>query len=237
MLSTSLSEITASGLTLNWSNEAGNGHFYWGYYIGKEYAAKAFEYARKYCTTGTRLYVNDYNLESNPGKLAALIEFVKYIDENNATGQPIVDGIGTQMHVSTSITRAQVDAMFQTMAATGKLVRVTELDVQVGTTTPDASQLATQADVYQMIFESYKENIPTVQQSGITIWTLTVRKNMNIGYRTMHRISSMQATDANMLIRVYAMVSPDEISVKISVVKTGRIPMKQKENKLRLHKV
>ena len=169
-------ENEESGLTLNWSNEAGNGHFYWGYYIGKEYAAKAFEYARKYCTTGTRLYVNDYNLESNPSKLAALVEFVKYIDENNATGQPIVDGIGTQMHVSTSITRDQIDAMFQTMATTGKLIRVTELDVQVGTATPDASQLATQADVYQMIFESYKENIPTVQQSGITIWTLTDSK-------------------------------------------------------------
>ena len=80
-------ENEESGLTLNWSNEAGNGHFYWGYYIGKEYAAKAFEYARKYCTTGTRLYVNDYNLESNPSKLAALVEFVKYIDENNATHQ------------------------------------------------------------------------------------------------------------------------------------------------------
>lgn len=169
-------ENEESGLTLNWSNEAGNGHFYWGYYIGKEYAAKAFEYARKYCTTGTRLYVNDYNLESNPSKLAALVEFVKYIDENNATGQPIVDGIGTQMHVSTSITRDQIDAMFRTMATTGKLIRVTELDVQVGTATPDASQLATQADVYQMIFESYKENIPTAQQSGITIWTLTDSK-------------------------------------------------------------
>ena len=76
-------ENEESGLTLNWSNEAGNGHFYWGYYIGKEYAAKAFEYARKYCTTGTRLYVNDYNLESNPGKLAALIEFVKTMPQDN----------------------------------------------------------------------------------------------------------------------------------------------------------
>ena len=81
-----------------------------------------------------KLYVNDYNLETSPNKLAALIDFVKYIDENNATGQPIVDGIGTQMHVTaSSITREQIDAMFQTMAATGKLVRVTELDVAIGT--------------------------------------------------------------------------------------------------------
>ena len=165
-------ENEESGLTLNWGNEAGNGHFYWGYYIGKEYATKAFEYARKYCSTGTKLYVNDYNLESSPNKLAALIDFVQYIEDN---GQE-VDGIGTQMHVSSSITKDQVDAMFKTMAATGKLIRVTELDVQVGTTTPSAEQLATQAEVYQMIFDSYRINVPQAQQSGITIWTLTDSK-------------------------------------------------------------
>lgn len=63
--------------------------------------------------------------------------------------------------------------MFKTLAATGKLIRVTELDVALGTATPSAEQLATQSDVYQMIFESYKENIPETQQSGITIWTLS----------------------------------------------------------------
>lgn len=166
-------EDEATGLTLNWGNETGNGHFFWGYFIGKDYACKAFEYARKYCAPGARLFVNDYNLETNPNKLTALIDFMKYIDENNATGQPIVDGIGTQMHVSTSLTREQVDAMFKTMAATGKLVRVTELDVQVGTSSPSAEQLETQANVYQMIFESYKANVPESQQSGITIWTLS----------------------------------------------------------------
>lgn len=71
-----------------------------------------------------KLYVNDYNLETNPSKLAALIDFVNYIEDNGQT----VDGIGTQMHVTaSSITREQIDAMFKTMAATGKLVRVTEL--------------------------------------------------------------------------------------------------------------
>ena len=171
---TAPTEDTTNGLNLNWSNEAGNGHFYWGYYLGKDYATKAFEYARKYCAQGSRLYVNDYNLETSPNKLAALIDFVKYIDENNVTGQPIVDGIGTQMHVTaSSITREQIDAMFQTMAATGKLVRVTELDVALGTASPSAEQLELQANVYQMIFESYKANVPEAQQSGITIWTLS----------------------------------------------------------------
>jgi GH35 family endo-1,4-beta-xylanase len=158
-------ESTETGLNLNWESD----HFYWGYYIGKDYGVKAFEYARKYAPQGSHLFVNEYGLESSPNKLAALLEFVDYIDQN---GQ-YVDGIGTQMHVSTSITRAEVDAMFQKLAATGKLVRVTELDVQVGTTTPSTNELAEQADTYQMIIESYKENVPSAQQSGITIWSLT----------------------------------------------------------------
>lgn len=163
-------EDPENGLLLNWADN----HFYWGYYLGKGYATKAFELARQYAPSDMKLYVNDYNLETSPSKLAALIDFVKYIDENNATGQPIVDGIGTQMHITaSSITRDQIDAMFQTMAATGKLIRVTELDVALGTASPSAEQLELQANVYQMIFESYKANVPEAQQSGITIWTLS----------------------------------------------------------------
>ena len=157
-------ENEETGLTLNW----GSGHFYWGYYLGMEYATKAFELARQYAPAGMKLYVNDYNLETNPSKLAKLIEFVEYIDNNSTT---TVDGIATQMHVDgTSITKEEVDQMFQTMAATGKLVRVSELDVKVNTASPSAEQLQTQSDVYQMIIESYKENVPEVQRGGFIIW-------------------------------------------------------------------
>ncbi|MDR0893086.1 MAG: endo-1,4-beta-xylanase [Mediterranea sp.] len=166
-------ESTESGLKLNWAND----HWYWGYYLGKDYAVRAFEFARKYAglyaTSEVKLFINDYNLETNPSKLKALIDYAKYIDENNSAGVPLVDGIGTQMHVQVSITRGEVDAMFKTLAATGKLVRVTELDVALGTATPSAEQLAQQAAVYQMIFESFKANVPQAQQSGITIWSLT----------------------------------------------------------------
>jgi GH35 family endo-1,4-beta-xylanase len=158
-------ESEDAGLSLNWDTD----HFYWGYYIGEDYGVKAFEFARKYAPEGSNLFVNEYGLESSPNKLAALLEFVDYIDKN---GQH-VDGIGTQMHVTTSITRAEVDAMFQKLAATGKLVRVTELDVQVSTSSPSTEQYAAQAETYQMIIESYKENVPSAQQSGITIWSLT----------------------------------------------------------------
>jgi GH35 family endo-1,4-beta-xylanase len=160
--------VENNGLTLNWAD----GHFYWGYYIGKEYAYRAFEYARKYAPSGTKLFVNDYNLESNPNKLSALIDFVKYIEQNGQT----VDGIGTQMHVSADTTaafKAKVDNMFKTMAATGKLVRVTELDVAVGTANPSAGQLEVQALTYKYIAESFLKNVPVAQRSGITVWSLT----------------------------------------------------------------
>lgn len=157
-------ESTTDGLNLNW----GSGHFYWGYYLGKDYAVKAFELARNYAPADMKLYVNDYNLETNPSKLAKLIEFVNYIDQNSSTQ---VDGIATQMHVDmNNITREQVDKMFLTMAATGKLVRVSELDVKVGTATPSADQQQQQADVYQMIIESYKANVPEAQRGGFVIW-------------------------------------------------------------------
>ena len=172
-------ETEADGLSLNW----GSGHFYWGYYV-KDFAVQAFQKARAYLPAETKLFVNDYNLESNPKKLEALIKFAKDIDAAN--GSPIVDGIGTQMHVSISPTddtaknaqiiadlKAKVDAQFQTMAATGKLVRVTELDITLGTGSPSSAQYQAQADAYRVIAESYFANVPTAQQSGITIWSLS----------------------------------------------------------------
>ena len=172
-------ETEAEGLSLNW----GSGHFYWGYYV-PDFAVQAFQKARAYLPAETKLFVNDYNLETNPKKLEALIKFAKDIDAAN--GSPIVDGIGTQMHVSISPTddaaknaqiiadlKAKVDAQFQTMAATGKLVRVTELDITLGTGSPSSAQYQAQADAYRVIAESYYANVPAAQQSGITIWSLS----------------------------------------------------------------
>lgn len=172
-------EDDANGLTLNW----GSGHWYWGYYV-PDYHVKAFQLARKYLPAETKLFVNDYNLETSPKKLEALIKFAKEIDEKN--GSPIVDGIGTQMHVTLNCSdnaeknaaniaelKTKVDAMFQTMAATGKLIRVTELDLSLGTGTPSSNQYKAQSDAYRMIVESYKANVPEAQQSGITVWSLS----------------------------------------------------------------
>ncbi len=172
-------ETAEEGLELNWANH----HFYWGYYV-PDYAVKAFEYARQYLPAETKLFVNDYNLENSDAKRTSLINFAKSIDE--AHGSPIVDGLGTQMHVSLSATddaesnatkiaelKTKIDAQFRDLAATGKLVRVTELDIALGTASPSATQYQAQSDCYKMIVESYMANVPAAQQSGITFWSLS----------------------------------------------------------------
>ena len=213
-------ESEADGLSLNWES----GHWYWGYYV-KDYPVKAFQLARKYLPADTKLFVNDYNLETSPKKLEALIKFAKEIDEKN--GSPIVDGIGTQMHVTLNCSddaeknaasiaelKAKVDAMFQTMAATGKLVRVTELDLSLGTGTPSSNQYKAQSDAYRMIIESYKANVPEAQQSGITIWSLSDNEaEHEYWLKGRCQTSSTRTTSASGLTRASAMVSPAKISV------------------------
>lgn len=155
-------EDTQNGLNLNWAD----GHFYWGYYLGRDYAPEAFKLARKYAADGCKLYVNEYGLETSAPKTAALVKFVEYIDANGGK----VDGIGTQMHVSYNVDSASVAQMFKTLAATGKLVRISELDVKLNTSTPTADQLQQQSDCYRMIINSYKANVPAAQRGGLCIW-------------------------------------------------------------------
>lgn len=143
-----------------------NDDFYWQKYLGKDYAVTAFKLARQYAEPSDILFINDYNLESSPAKLDGLIEYVNYIESKGAT----VDGIGTQMHVSLNTSRENIISMFQKLAATGKIIKVSELDVRLGTASPSTAQLADQADMYQFIFDSYREYIPAAQQYGITIW-------------------------------------------------------------------
>jgi endo-1,4-beta-xylanase len=147
--------------------------FYWQKYLGKDYAVTAFKLARELAHPEDVLFINDYNLESSLAKLDGLIEYVGYIESQGAT----VDGIGTQMHVSLSTSRDNIEEMFRRLAATGKIIKVSELDVRLGTASPTTAQLAQQADMYQFIFDSYREHIPTAQQYGITIWNISDNPN------------------------------------------------------------
>ncbi len=99
-----------------------------------------------------------------------------------------IDGIGSQMHISyylnpqTQQSKADhIEKMFRLMAASGKLVRITELDMGLvdenGKDIPTAQVTLEQhklmADYYKWIIRKYFEIIPVEQQFGITLWCQT----------------------------------------------------------------
>ncbi|WP_026968085.1 endo-1,4-beta-xylanase [Algoriphagus terrigena] len=141
-------------------------HFYWQDYLGKDYAVKAFQLAEQYGNTDDLLFINDYNLEYSLEKSQGLIDYVKYIETKGVT----VDGIGTQMHISIDSDKEKIVSMFKMLAATGKLIKVSELDVRVNTTNPTPEMLQLQREMYKYVAEMYIEHVPAPQRYGITIW-------------------------------------------------------------------
>ncbi len=142
----------------------------WSNYLGRDYPYKAFTYA-KAANPAALLFINDYNLESSNAKLDSLIAMVKELKGRGAT----VDGIGTQLHVAWNTSYTGIDNMMKKLAATGLLIRISELDVKINpipkvgfVLTP--TEAAYQADMYQYIVHSYLTNIPAAQRYGITIW-------------------------------------------------------------------
>lgn len=152
--------------------------FYWVKYLGKDYAVKAFKLARQYGNATDILFINDYNLEASLPKCDGLIDYVKYIESQGAT----VDGIGTQMHISLTTDKAKIVQMFQKMAASGKLIKISELDVRLGTNSPTLEQLASQSAMYQYVIDSYKQYIPKAQQYGITIWGISDKTEEHVNW-------------------------------------------------------
>jgi len=141
----------------------------WSNYLGRDYALKAFNYAKAADPTAD-LYINDYNLESNPAKLDSVIAMVNELKSRGAK----VDGIGTQMHISRTTSYAGIDKMMQKLGATGLKIRISELDVKtlLGSAAgkPTDELLAFQAVMYKYVVESYLKYIPKAQQAGITVW-------------------------------------------------------------------
>lgn len=142
--------------------------FYWQDYLGKDYAVEAFRLARLHGNATDKLFINDYNLEYSLDKCRGLIQYTNYIESK---GQR-VDGIGTQMHISINSDKAKIETMFQLLAATGKLIKVSELDVAAGLN-PTAFDLQMQADMYKFVVDKYMQYIPANQRYGITVWGVT----------------------------------------------------------------
>lgn len=163
-------------------------NFYWQDYLGKDYARTAVALAREYGGNDLKLFINDYNLEAaynNNAKCQGLIDMIKYWESDGVTR---IDGIGSQMHVTYSLNPAtqkrNEDAyvnMLKLLAASGKLVRISELDMGIAdangqTITTDnvtTEQLKAMAEYYRFIVSKYLEIIPADQQYGISQWGIT----------------------------------------------------------------
>jgi GH35 family endo-1,4-beta-xylanase len=99
-----------------------------------------------------------------------LIDYVAYIEGKGA----VVDGIGTQMHISTTSDKQKIADMFTLLAATGKKIKVSELDMGIDgkkTAEATAADYQAQADMYKYVIDKYFEIIPAKQRYGITIWS------------------------------------------------------------------
>jgi len=138
----------------------------WSNYLGRDAALKAFNYA-KAADPAADLYINEYNLETNAAKLDSIIAFVVELKARGAK----IDGIGTQVHTSTTPNAAGIDNMMKKLAATGLKIRVSEMDVRTSTTTKIFKAVEVdQPVIYKYVVQSYLKYIPKAQQAGITVW-------------------------------------------------------------------
>lgn len=171
-------------------------NFYWTDYLGDiDYVRILESRARKYFKeyggdpSKLKLFINDFNLESwwdDNKKVKSLVEWIRRWESDGVTK---IDGIGTQMHVSYILNeanqKAQEDAivnMFKILAASGKLIKISELDMgivdkthgtAVKTENVTYEQQLKMAEFYQFIISKYFEIIPVEQQYGITQWSAT----------------------------------------------------------------
>lgn len=157
------------------SNSSGSGgdYFYWADYLGRGYIAEAFRWANA-ADPDAKLFINDYNLESDNRKLDSVI---KIINELKAASVPI-HGVGLQMHISINTSNAGIDNAFQKLAATGLLIHVSEMDVRINPSNASAftatqALFDQQAAKFRYVAESYFRNVPAAQRFGLTVWNLT----------------------------------------------------------------
>ena len=182
--------------------------FYWQDYFTPEMYGPIVEKAARdayAAVEGTnpedlKLFINDYNLESDWDNNKKLTSLVYWIGVWEKKGKELgwntkIDGIGSQMHISyyenPEILESKKNAiqnMLKIMAETGKLVRISEIDM--GYVDKDGKDVTTaqleklpieervakekaMAEHYKWIIEQYFKIVPVSQQYGICQWCLT----------------------------------------------------------------
>lgn len=182
--------------------------FYWQDYFTPEMYGPIVEKAARdayAAVEGTnpadlKLFINDYNLESDWDNNQKVKSLVYWIGVWEKKGKELgwntkIDGIGTQMHISyyenpqtLESKKKGIQNMLKIMAETGKLVRISEIDM--GYVDKDGKDVTTaqleklpidervakekaMAEHYKWIIEQYFKIVPVEQQYGICQWCLT----------------------------------------------------------------
>lgn len=193
---------------LQTANENNPDDFFWQDYFTPEMYGPIVEKAARdayAAVEGTnpadlKLFVNDYNLESDGDNNQKVKSLVYWIGVWEKKGQELgyntkIDGIGSQMHISyyenpqtLESKKKGIQNMLKIMAETGKLVRISELDMGYvdaegnDVTTAQLEKLPidervakekAMAEYYKWIIEQYFAIVPASQQYGICQWCLT----------------------------------------------------------------
>lgn len=169
-------------------------NFYWQDYLGDNYVRTAVALTRKHFALNggnpadLKLFINDYNLEATYNNNAKCEGLIRCIERWESDGETVIDGIGTQMHVTYSLNPETqkrneecVVRMYELLAASGKLVHVAELDMgcndaegnSMKTTQLTVEDHKKMAEYYKFIVEKYFEIIPKEQQYGVCAWGVT----------------------------------------------------------------
>ena len=184
--------LQSSKLSNSGSWDVGGDKFYWQDYMGDlDYVRQACRLARKYGPEDVKLFINDYNLESDWDDNKKVKSLVNWIKKWEADGVTKIDGIGTQMHISCyedanlmKSAKDHITKMFEIIAASGKLCRVSEMDMgyvrgsnkwggSVKTDQLTEAEHKKMADFYEWIFKEFFRIIPPAQQWGICQWCPT----------------------------------------------------------------
>ncbi len=170
-------------------------NFYWQDYLGDiDYVRTAVAAARKSFAAHNgdpeklKLFINDYNLESDwddNGKLKSLIQWIKDWEADRVTK---IDGIASQMHISCyadpvkqESVKNHIVKMLELMKKSEKLCKISELDMgyvdaagkEVTYDQMTEEQHKEMRDLYTFVLQQYFKIIPIDKQYGITQWCAT----------------------------------------------------------------
>lgn len=155
----------------------------WKRYMGEIYIEKAFRYARLAARANQnwklKLFYNDYGHEYSTAKLNAIYNKVMQLKPMTEGGDPIINGVGLQMHIRYNTPLTSIRAAIQKMKETGLLVHIAELDISLlgpNETSVPAADLTNrrnlQKSLYYNVAKAYQEIVPVNQRWGITLWNI-----------------------------------------------------------------